>query len=171
MQNPPPSLTEGQRQDHAVTGDDQSAPGSQQMQEAVNDQEPMSREAADATHERHHLLGASQDQHGANSSSKNSTDYDKCTPSIETSPPRTFTLQEWWQELALSAYTVGLLIAIAATLSISNKKSQSTWTLGLNLNTIIALLATFLRSGLVMVVEQGELCFLESLVPQPLTDA
>lgn len=68
---------------------------------------------------------------------------------------RSSAFHAWWQELVLSAYALSLFIAITAILSCFNKRTQPSWTFGLNLNTLIALLATFLRSGLGMIVEQG----------------
>jgi hypothetical protein len=72
------------------------------------------------------------------------------------STERANTFQTWWKELGLSLFTIGLLITIASILAALNRKPQPSWTLGLNLNTVVVLLATFLRSSLVMVVEAGK---------------
>jgi hypothetical protein len=66
------------------------------------------------------------------------------------------TFRDWWQELALSLYATGLLAAITATLAAFNGQPQPNWSLGINLSTIAAFLATFLRSTLIMIIEQGK---------------
>jgi hypothetical protein len=62
----------------------------------------------------------------------------------------------WWKESALLVVALGLLIAIISILAAYGGKPLPKWTLGLNLNTIVALLATSLRSSLVMVVENSK---------------
>jgi hypothetical protein len=49
-----------------------------------------------------------------------------------------------------------LLIAIVSILAVYSGKPLPKWTFGLNLNTIVALLATSLRSSLVIVVEESQ---------------
>jgi hypothetical protein len=63
--------------------------------------------------------------------------------------------QSWWQESALSAVALAFLVAIVSILSIFGGRPLPKLGHGLNLNTLIALLATFLRSSLIMVVEEG----------------
>ena len=65
-------------------------------------------------------------------------------------------LKTWAKECLLVLIATGLLIAIASILTSYNHQPQPGWGLGLNLNTIIALLATILRSTLVVVVEEGQ---------------
>jgi hypothetical protein len=62
----------------------------------------------------------------------------------------------WWKGSALLVVALGLLIAIISILAAYGGKPLPKWTLGLNLNTIVALLATSLRSSLVMVVENSK---------------
>jgi hypothetical protein len=61
----------------------------------------------------------------------------------------------WAKECLLVLIATGLLIAIALILASYNHQPQPGWELGLNLHTIIALLATIIRSTLVVVVEEG----------------
>jgi hypothetical protein len=64
-------------------------------------------------------------------------------------------LLTWWKESVLLLAALGLLIAIVSILAAYGGKPLPKWTLGLNLNTVVALLATALRSSLVMVLEEG----------------
>jgi hypothetical protein len=66
-----------------------------------------------------------------------------------------FVLQTWWKEWVLLCLATGILIAIVVVLRCFNDQPQPNWSLGLNLNTIIAVLATLLRSSLVTIVEEG----------------
>jgi hypothetical protein len=65
-------------------------------------------------------------------------------------------LRIWWKEWALIAFVVGIMITITSILSIYDQQPQPKWNISLNLNTVIALLATLLRSSLVTVVEEGK---------------
>ncbi|OAL55033.1 hypothetical protein IQ07DRAFT_476272, partial [Pyrenochaeta sp. DS3sAY3a] len=60
----------------------------------------------------------------------------------------------WWKESVLLLIAISLLVAISSILATYTGKPLPKWTIGLNLNTIVALLATILRSSLVMVVEE-----------------
>lgn len=61
----------------------------------------------------------------------------------------------WWKESVLLLLATSILVAISSILAIYTGKPLPKWTLGLNLNTVVALMATLLRSSLVMVVEEG----------------
>jgi hypothetical protein len=65
-------------------------------------------------------------------------------------------LKTWWFELASLTVAMAALIAIAITLAEYNNKEQPTWKFSLNLNTLIAILATLLRACMVVVAEEGE---------------
>jgi hypothetical protein len=65
-------------------------------------------------------------------------------------------LWTWWKESALLLAASALLIAIISILAVYSGKPLPKWTFGLNLNTIVALLATSLRSNLVIVVEESQ---------------
>lgn len=71
-------------------------------------------------------------------------------------PAWTDTLRSWWAELALSALATAILVAIISLLANFHGKPQPSWTFGLNLNSLVALMATLLRSSILMVVEEGE---------------
>jgi hypothetical protein len=51
---------------------------------------------------------------------------------------------------------LGIMISIAVMLGLCNQQPQPKWNVGLNLKTVVALLATLLRSSLVTVVEEGK---------------
>ncbi|KAH8714832.1 hypothetical protein GQ44DRAFT_624959 [Phaeosphaeriaceae sp. PMI808] len=72
-----------------------------------------------------------------------------------------FPLRTWWKEWALVVLSLGFLIAIIVIFRIYNGRTQPNWRLGLNLNTVIALLATLLRSSLVTstVIGQAKWCW------------
>ncbi|CAI6264376.1 unnamed protein product [Periconia digitata] len=63
-------------------------------------------------------------------------------------------LRHWWKEWALLLFSLGVLVAIPVILSHFNGQPQPVWSLGLNLSTIIAVLATLLRSSLATVSEE-----------------
>jgi hypothetical protein len=65
-------------------------------------------------------------------------------------------LKTWWFELASLTVAMAALIAIAITLAEYNNKEQPAWKFSLNLNTLIAILATLLRACMVVVAEEGE---------------
>jgi hypothetical protein len=65
-------------------------------------------------------------------------------------------LKTWWFELASLTVAMAALVAIAITLAQYNKKEQPAWRYSLNLNTLIAILATLLRACMVVVAEEGE---------------
>jgi hypothetical protein len=66
------------------------------------------------------------------------------------------TFRTWWIEWVFVLIAIGILIAIVVTLRLNNQQPQPKWGLGVNLNTVIAVLATLLRSCLVTVVEEGK---------------
>ncbi|KAH7077370.1 hypothetical protein FB567DRAFT_535119 [Paraphoma chrysanthemicola] len=68
--------------------------------------------------------------------------------------PRLNPLKSWWQEVALSLLTIALLVTIISMLRAFNNEPLPEWSVGLNLNTVVALLATLIRSSLAMVVEE-----------------
>ncbi|KAF2033853.1 hypothetical protein EK21DRAFT_34179, partial [Setomelanomma holmii] len=59
----------------------------------------------------------------------------------------------WWREFVSSMLTIALLVTVVSILAAYNGKPLPSWTIGLNLNTIVAILATLMRSSLVVVVE------------------
>ncbi|OAL52627.1 hypothetical protein IQ07DRAFT_678572 [Pyrenochaeta sp. DS3sAY3a] len=65
-----------------------------------------------------------------------------------------FVLKTWWQEWSLLLVSVGLLVAITSILRHYHQQPQPSWKLGLSLNSLIAVLATLLRSSIVTVVEE-----------------
>ena len=67
-------------------------------------------------------------------------------------------LRTWWKEWVLVLLAVGILLAIIVILRLNDQQPQPNWSLGLNVNTVIAILATLLRSSLVTVVEEGGNC-------------
>jgi hypothetical protein len=116
--------------------------------------ENISPPTTEAHSERHRLLKPDRRQHAGNSSRTDlvSADHPK---SSKLNAPRLNKLSIWWKESALLLVALGLLIAIVSILVAYGGKPLPKWTLGLNLNTIVALLATSLRSSLVMAVEEG----------------
>jgi len=64
-------------------------------------------------------------------------------------------LKTWGEELALVIVAVTILAVIISILLHYNGETAPTWKFGLNLNTIVAVLATALRSSLVVVAEEG----------------
>jgi hypothetical protein len=74
-------------------------------------------------------------------------------------------IRQWWQEWTLMLISIGILIAIFIVLRIYNNNPQPDWKFGLNLSTLIAVLATLLRSSLVSVVEEGTSPKLASSLP------
>lgn len=67
-----------------------------------------------------------------------------------------FVLRAWWKEWVLVLVAIGILAAITIILRLFNDQPQPNWNQSLNLNTMIAVLATLLRSSLVTVVEEGK---------------
>lgn len=63
--------------------------------------------------------------------------------------------RQWWQEWTLILTSIGIFIAIVVILRRFHNEPQPDWKLGLNLSTLIAILATLLRSSLVSIVEEG----------------
>ncbi|KAF2735087.1 hypothetical protein EJ04DRAFT_601816 [Polyplosphaeria fusca] len=64
-----------------------------------------------------------------------------------------FVLKHWWMEWFLVLIAVGIVTIITIVLVLFNQQPLPNWTLSLNLNTLVAILATVLRSSLVLVVE------------------
>lgn len=64
-------------------------------------------------------------------------------------------LLSWVWEGLLVLSAVGLMTAIVVILARYQDQPQPSWSLGININTIIAILATLLRNNIVMVVEEG----------------
>lgn len=65
-------------------------------------------------------------------------------------------LTTWWYELASTAAAIAALIAIVITMAKYDNKEQPEWKNSINLNTLIAVLATMLRACIVVVAEEGE---------------
>jgi hypothetical protein len=72
-------------------------------------------------------------------------------------------IQQWRLEWMLMIIAISILIAIVVVLREFNNIPQPDWKFGLNLSTLIAILATLLRSSLISVVEEGMLTRLSSL--------
>jgi hypothetical protein len=100
-----------------------------------------------------HLLEPDRKQSAANLARIVSDDTNS-RGSLEPDAPRLKKLWIWWKESALLVVALGLLIAIIYILVAYSGKPLQKGILGLNLITIVALLATSLRSSLVMVVEE-----------------
>jgi hypothetical protein len=64
-------------------------------------------------------------------------------------------LREWWSEIAMSAFSISLFFAIATLLWAYNALPPPSWGFHLNVNSMIAILSTLLRSSLFMILEQG----------------
>jgi hypothetical protein len=64
-------------------------------------------------------------------------------------------IQQWWPEWIMVLISISILIAIEVILRKFHNVPQPDWKFGLNLSTLVAALATLLRSSLVSVVEQG----------------
>jgi hypothetical protein len=62
---------------------------------------------------------------------------------------------QWWQEYILMLISVGILITVVLVLRTYTNNPQPDWKFGLNLSTLIAILATLLRSSLMSIVEEG----------------
>ncbi|KAK4441971.1 hypothetical protein QBC34DRAFT_314080, partial [Podospora aff. communis PSN243] len=69
-------------------------------------------------------------------------------------------LRLWMWELAAIASAVGILVAIGIILSVHDGKPLPPWPLGLNLNSLVAILTTFLRA-LIMVFIAEVICQLK----------
>jgi hypothetical protein len=65
-------------------------------------------------------------------------------------------LTTWWFELASLAASIAALIAIVITMAEYDNKEQPQWKYSINLNTLIAVLATMLRACMVVVAEEGK---------------
>jgi hypothetical protein len=61
----------------------------------------------------------------------------------------------WWLELLALIAGIGAFIAIAVILTTYNGQQQPDWKWGLNLNTVIAILSTLLRSSMLVVVGEA----------------
>jgi hypothetical protein len=101
-----------------------------------------------------HLLEPDQKQSAADSTRIVSDDTNNRGP-LAPDASRLEKLWVWWKESALLVVALGLLVAIISILIAFGGKPLPKGILGLNLNTIVALLATSLRSSLMMVVEEG----------------
>lgn len=64
-------------------------------------------------------------------------------------------LHNWWQEWVLLFTALIILMTIVVILRVLSGQPQPEWKLGVNLNTLIAVLATVFRSSLVTIVEEG----------------
>lgn len=62
----------------------------------------------------------------------------------------------WWFGLASLVAAIAALITIVITMAKYNDKEQPEWRYSINLNTVIAVLATILRSCMVVVAEEGK---------------
>jgi hypothetical protein len=64
-------------------------------------------------------------------------------------------LKEWWLEIAMSALSILLFTAIVFLLQQYDKHPMPSWSFHLNVNSLVAILSTFLRSALFMILAQG----------------
>ncbi|KAF2133089.1 hypothetical protein P153DRAFT_271492, partial [Dothidotthia symphoricarpi CBS 119687] len=60
----------------------------------------------------------------------------------------------WWSEILSLLLSMGALVAIIITLVMFNGKEQPAWKYSINLNTLIAILSTFLRVCMLFGVEE-----------------
>jgi hypothetical protein len=65
-------------------------------------------------------------------------------------------LNTWWFEFASLSAAIAALIAIVITMAEYDSKEQPEWKYSINLNTLIAVLATMLRACMVVVAEEGK---------------
>ena len=63
--------------------------------------------------------------------------------------------KEWWLEIAMSALSIWLFTAIIFLLTQYDKHPVPSWSFHLNVNSLVAILSTFLRSTLFMILAQG----------------
>jgi hypothetical protein len=66
-------------------------------------------------------------------------------------------LTAWWPEIVSLAIATAAFIAIIITMVKYNKMEQPTWEHTINLNTLIAILATLFRACMVLVIEEGKM--------------
>lgn len=64
-------------------------------------------------------------------------------------------LKTWWIEIVSLLIATAALIAIVVTLAKYDGQEQPAWSYAINLNTLIAILATLLRACMVIVAEEG----------------
>ena len=64
-------------------------------------------------------------------------------------------LREWWSEIAMSAFSILLMFAIATLLYKYRDRPAPSWSFHLNMNSTVAILSTFLRSSLFMILGRG----------------
>ena len=64
-------------------------------------------------------------------------------------------LREWWSEIAMSAFSIFLFLAIVSLLGTYNNQPAPSWSFHLNVNSMVAILSTLLRSSLLMILGQG----------------
>ena len=64
-------------------------------------------------------------------------------------------LKEWWLEIALLIFSIWLFLAIVILLTQYDKQPMPSWSFHLNLNSMVAILSTLLRSSLFMILGQG----------------
>jgi hypothetical protein len=79
----------------------------------------------------------------------------RAQPIAKDKPNRVSVFTTWWLELASLAAAVVALIAIVAAMIKYDGQEQPTWKYSINLNTLIAVLATILRACMVVVAEEG----------------
>ena len=77
-------------------------------------------------------------------------------PSPRMRESRTHRLTIWWFEILSLSAGLGALIAIIVTLAAFDTIEQPTWKYRINLNTLVAILSTFLRVCMLVGVEEGK---------------
>ena len=64
-------------------------------------------------------------------------------------------LGKWSAEILLLLFASIMLVTIWVLLNIYNQQREPSWRYHINLNTIVAILSTFLRASLLSIVEEG----------------
>jgi hypothetical protein len=80
-------------------------------------------------------------------------------PDANETPPKSDNQQSWarlWMwELAAIALAVGILVAIGVILSVHDGKPIPRWRLGVNINSLVAILTTLLRALIMVFIAEG----------------
>jgi hypothetical protein len=64
-------------------------------------------------------------------------------------------IKKWWSEIAMLALSILLFIAIVILLKLYDNHPMPSWSFHLNVNSMVAILSTLLRSCLFMILAQG----------------
>lgn len=111
----------------------------------------------------HYQQGTPTQDWSKNQATYNITSSDLQTPNTPTQtisrqqqrpPKRPFTLKVWFWEIISVILTIGLIIAIVVILDHYEGRTLPDWPLGINLNTLVALLATFIRTLMLVTVAE-----------------